>query len=109
VRRISSASSTPATTWVTSVVEVVGAAVVVVTIVVVVVSIAVGTVVGEGSEFSRGHRAQIPTAKPTTIRPASNRRITARSNLRKPHPKVKGLAVRPRKVPVPDLYGWRWR
>jgi hypothetical protein len=94
------------TRWLSSVVEVVAAVVVeVVAGVVVVVSAATGKVVGVGSDPARGHRAQIPTARPTTIRPASSRRITASSNLRLLVSPVKGLGQRPRKVPVPVRYG----
>jgi hypothetical protein len=49
---------------------------------VVVVSTTAVVVVGDGSGSSSGQRAQTPTARPTTIRPAASRRITAPANLR---------------------------
>jgi hypothetical protein len=74
-------------------------------VVVVVVSTATGMVVGVGSDPAFGQRAQIPTAKPTTIRPASSRRITAWSNLRRHVPRVKGSPPGPRKFSSPSGYG----
>ncbi|MGA7097730.1 MAG: hypothetical protein WB245_09195 [Acidimicrobiia bacterium] len=59
-------------------------------LVVVVLEAASGRVVGAGSEPSRGHSAQIPTARPTKIRPAISRRITALANLRHRATRVKG-------------------
>ncbi|MGA7226830.1 MAG: hypothetical protein WBZ45_01295 [Acidimicrobiia bacterium] len=59
-------------------------------LVVVVLEAASGRVVGAGSEPFRGHSAQIPTARPTKIRPAISRRTTALANLRDQCTWVKG-------------------
>jgi hypothetical protein len=77
--------------------------------IVLVVSAAMGIVVGEGPGSSSGHKAQTPTARPTTIRPAASRRITSLANLRRDATWVKGVYSGPRKVLMLVLYGWTWR
>jgi hypothetical protein len=85
------------------VVEVTGkvVGVVVVLMTVVLDSVAVGTVVGVGTASSQGHKTQIPTARPTTMRPATSRRITSASNLRSPTLSVKGPVAEREK-------SWAW-